>query len=193
MQIRDPDQHLVAGLVAMRCRCRPLKWSASIINSASGVLLPRGAPPLAIDLGIELAPVLQAGERVGGRHLLELVLGLARGGRSRAARNSVVARSTNRISATPSLPIRVALRVCQRLRMLRPAAFRPRTTQRPVAVAPRRTAAGYRIHRGHCRQTIRWFLTIPGSRLGRSAEILADHVEVERRPHDDACRRGAAP
>jgi hypothetical protein len=38
-------------------------------------LASRRAPPFAIDFGVEFPAVFQAGERVGGCQLLELVLG----------------------------------------------------------------------------------------------------------------------
>ena len=72
---RDADQHLVAGLVAIVVVVG-FEMVGVDHQQRDRRLAAHRAPPFGIDLGIEPAPVLQAGERVGGRQFLELVLGL---------------------------------------------------------------------------------------------------------------------
>ncbi len=73
---RDADQHLVAGLMAERVVVG-LEMIGIDHQQRNGSPVAGRAPPFAVDRGIELAPVSQARQCVGGRQFFELVLGFA--------------------------------------------------------------------------------------------------------------------
>ena len=142
-------------------------------------LVARRAPPFRIDLVIEFAPVLQAGERVGRRQLLQLVLGLRAAAdlareEQRGADHEQDQRHHDR--ADPDhFPVPKLQDRRQRLSDHDKEQIRAAASN----VKPRR-----RIHRPDA-GIGRAFLQILGAPACSFRQILSDDVEIERRPHDD--------